>query len=266
MSNKRKKQVDMLDAAGNITSLDDEGDLTVLLLNPKGEQLRPLPLRNCSVSPHSPFNLLSVSQMNNDGVGVRMSNDGNYLEFDGFRFRTIRLYGLYLIDLLKPLQAFEAAPLIIAPALASLVEPLETSDPISFGGLSATLGCWHERLGHASKETIKSLARSGHSEGLHVNKDLPHNAKCKCQVCLATNNVRNHIPEARQFSSDVSQKGQILTSDVIGPLPPSPEGHRYAVSYVDELSRYSLVYFLRAKSEVAGTVHAVVRYYRSLGI
>ena len=282
----RKHKVDMLDAAGNITHLDDEGDLEVHLFSPKGVPLRSLPLSNCSVSPHSPFNLLSVSQLNNDGVGVRMSNGGDYLEFDGFRFRCIRLHGLYLIDLLKPLHAYENVPLtvpaqvsLVEPTLpddthvskkgssVSFVEPFESNDtPIVLGGLSATIGRWHERLGHASKETIKSLAKSGHSEGLHVNKDPPHNAKCKCKVCLATNNVRNHIPEVRQFATEVSQKGQILTSDVIGPLPTSPEGHRYAVSYVDDLSRYSLVYFLKAKSEVAGTVHAVVRYYRSLGI
>ena len=117
-----------------------------------------------------------------------------------------------------------------------------------------------------STKSIKSLAASGRSEGLRVNKDQPHNAKCTCEVCLSTNNVKNHISDTRQFQSEVSQKGQILTSDVIGPYPTSPEGHRYAVSYIDEFSRFSLVYFLKAKSEVPNTVHAVVRYYKSLGI
>ena len=67
--------------------------------------VRSLPLSNCSVSPNIPFNL-SASQLNSDGVGVRMSNSGDHLEFDGFRFRCIRLHGLYLIDLLKPLHGY----------------------------------------------------------------------------------------------------------------------------------------------------------------
>lgn len=229
-----------------------------------GSFLKPLPLNNCSVSPHSPFNLLSVSQLNKDNINVRMSNRGDYLEFDGFRYRCLRLYGLYLIDLMKPLHAYTTVSKTKA-AMVSFVE-MDDSYSLNFGGLAATLSRWHDRLGHVSTKSIKALAASGLSEGLHINKDEPHNAKCKCTVCLATNNVKHHIPDVRQFVTDISQKGQLVTSDVMGPYPTSPEGHRYAVSYIDEFSRYSVVYFLKAKSEVPNTLHAVVRYFKSLGI
>ena len=96
----------MLDAGGNISTLTEEGDLEVETCANDGTSLPSLPLNNCSVSPHSPFNLLSISQLNRDNINVRMSTKGDYLEFNGSRFKLIRLHGLYLIDLLKPLRAF----------------------------------------------------------------------------------------------------------------------------------------------------------------
>ena len=110
LKSKRSCNTRMLDASGHVSILTEEGDLEVKLLSKKGVSLPPLPLSNCSVSPNSPFNLLSVSQLNRDNVNVRMSNRGDYLEFNGSRFRCFRLHGLYLIGLLKPLQAYTAVP------------------------------------------------------------------------------------------------------------------------------------------------------------
>ena len=52
---------------------------------------------------------------------------GDYLEFDGFRFRCIRLHCLYLNDPLKPLPAYDNVPLTV-PAQVSLVEPTLSDD------------------------------------------------------------------------------------------------------------------------------------------
>ena len=83
---------------------------------------------------------------------------------------------------------------------------------------------------------------------------------------MMTSNVHRVIHDARTYTDNVSAKGELVTSDVIGPFPPTPEGHRYAVSYTDEFSRHSVVYFLKKKSEVPDTIHAVVRYYKLMGI
>ena len=87
LKSKRVRTIRMLDAGGNVTTLTEEGDLSVKLLSKEGNPLKPLPLNCCSVSPNSPFNLLSVSQLNKDNINVRMSNNGDYLEFNGSRFR-----------------------------------------------------------------------------------------------------------------------------------------------------------------------------------
>ena len=141
LSNLRNKNIRMLDAGGHISILTEEGDLEVQLEAKDGSALPPLPLKNCSISPNSPFNLFSISQLNRDNINVRMSNNGDYLEFNGSRFKLIRLHGLYLIDLLKPLRAYAEVQQSV-PAMVSFVE-LETSSPLNFGGLSATLGRWH---------------------------------------------------------------------------------------------------------------------------
>ena len=52
----------------------------------------------------------------------------------------------------------------------------------------------------------------------------------------------------------------------MGPFPPTPEGHRYAISFIDEFTRFSCVYFLKRKSQATDALHACVRYYRSMNI
>ena len=61
-------------------------------------------------------------------------------------------------------------------------------------------------------------------------------------------------------------KGELITTDLIGPFPPTPEGHRYAISYTDDFSRHSIVYFLKKKSEAAHTVTPLDKYYKIMGI
>ena len=70
----------------------------------------------------------------------------------------------------------------------------------------------------------------------------------------------------REFADTVSRKGELITSDVVGPFPPTPEGHRYAISFVDEFSRHSTVYFLKRKSEATDALLSLILYYRSLNI
>ena len=193
---------------------------------------------------------------------MRFSLKGSYIDFDGFRFNMIRKYGLFMIDLAAPLRAFDVS------VIRNEDTEFEYNEfvPLSFAGQAVTLGKWHERLGHVSVGRIRHLHKTGQAEGLHLHNKQPHNAKCKCETCMMTSNVHRVIHDARTYTDNVSAKGELVTSDVIGPFPPTPEGHRYAVSYIDEFSRHSVVYFLKKKSEVPDTIHAVVRYYKLMGI
>ena len=80
------------------------------------------------------------------------------------------------------------------------------------------------------------------------------------------NNVHRSVGKFREFADTVSRPGELLTSDVIGPFPPSPEGHRYAISFIDEFTRYSNVYLMKKKSEAPAALTAVIAYYKSFGI
>ena len=37
--------------------------------------------------------------------------------------------------------------------------------------------------------------------------------------------------------STISRQGELITTDVLGPLPVSVDGYRYAISFTDEFSR-----------------------------
>ena len=120
-------------------------------------------------------------------------------------------------------------------------------------------------MGHAHPQRLKELHERG-ALGLSFPKDTPHNAKCKCEHCLMCNNVKRSIPNIRSINPEISRKGQLLTTDLMGPFPPSPEGHRYVIAFTDEYTRHSTCYFLKNKNEAADALIAVIRYYKMMNI
>ena len=53
---------------------------------------------------------------------------------------------------------------------------------------------------------------------------------------------------------------------MLGPFPPTPEGHRYVISFVGEFSRFSHCYFLKHKSDAPAALEALVAEYAKHGI
>ena len=97
---------------------------------------------------------------------------------------------------------------------------------------------------------------------MNITGQGAHSAKCRCDSCAKTNNVSRSIPKVRDFSTNVSQKGELITTDILGPFPPSPEGYKYAISFVDEFTRFSHAYFLKKKSEAPNALTLLIAEYR----
>jgi hypothetical protein len=69
-----------------------------------------------------------------------------------------------------------------------------------------------------------------------------------CKGCTQGKNMKNLFP-----SSDSKAKGvlDIMHSDVCGPMSTtSLSGYVYYVSYIDDFSRKTWIYFLKSKGEV----------------
>jgi hypothetical protein len=106
---------------------------------------------------------------------------------------------------------------------------------------------WHQRLGHIGEKGLQTLHNKGMVGGMS-NCTLDFDF---CEQCIygKQNRVR--------FSSGATRaKGilELIQSDVFGTVPiPSLDKYVYYVSFIDDFSRNTWIYFLRKKSKVFDT-------------
>jgi GAG-pre-integrase domain len=100
---------------------------------------------------------------------------------------------------------------------------------------------WHCRLGHAGRNRLRELMRNG--EQLTI-PDMPI-----CYSCVRRKQSRDRFTGS---ISTATKPGDIIHSDVSGPLPRSNSGYRYTVSFIDEHNRYVTVFAMKRKSDVLG--------------
>ena len=71
-----------------------------------------------------------------------------------------------------------------------------------------------------------------------------------CKGCAKGKNIKNPFPK-----SETKTKGmlELIHSDVCGPMPStSLSGYEYYVTFIDDYSRNTWIYFLKTKDEVIG--------------
>ena len=108
-----------------------------------------------------------------------------------------------------------------------------------------TTELWHYRLGHLNTSYIQRLVKDEMVLGMTC-KDNEFN---KCEPCILGKMKRASIP--KKSDSHSTQPLELIHSDVCGPLEiPSHGGSRYFVTFTDDFSRYSTIYFMKHKSEV----------------
>jgi hypothetical protein len=174
------------------------------------------------------FNLLSVGQLYDLGLQclftptevIVSKMDDESMVFKGYRYNN-----LYLVDF-----TYEDADL--RPCLFT----------------KASLGwLWHRRLAHVGMSTLKKVLKKDMVRGLNdvvFEKDKP------CSACQAGKQVANtHTTKA--FMS-TSRPLELLHMDLFGPINYISAGvNLYCLVIVDDFSRYTWVFFLHDKSEVA---------------
>jgi hypothetical protein len=103
---------------------------------------------------------------------------------------------------------------------------------------------WHERMGHIGEKGLRAMHNKGMVE------DFP---ECNLEVNFCEHCIYGKQSRVR-FPSGVTRENGILElvhSDVFGPVSvPSLGGSLYYVSFIDDFSRKTWIYFLRKKSEV----------------
>lgn len=109
----------------------------------------------------------------------------------------------------------------------------------------ASIDLWHQRLGHLSESGLRQLANKKLVQGLVLK---PGEKLEDCKACLVGKQRRSNFGTSKGIST--SAVGEVIHSDVCGPFPESLGGAKYFVSFIDDFSRKSWIYFIQRKSEV----------------
>jgi hypothetical protein len=118
---------------------------------------------------------------------------------------------------------------------------------------------WHKRLGHISKKTLEEMVAKGLVQGVDLNEKPPEQL---CSACTQGKSTRLPFSESETKSE---RPLQLIHSDVCGPMEvPSLSGKRYFVTFIDDYSKYTHLYFLDRKSQVLDKFKEFVRYANNL--
>jgi transposase InsO family protein len=102
---------------------------------------------------------------------------------------------------------------------------------------------WHRRLAHTNYKALPYVFKA--VTGL---PDLKVDHEGVCNGCAQGKNIKNPFPKRDSKAEGVFE---LIHSYVCGPMPSSSiSGYVYYVSFIDDYSRKTWVYFLKSKDEV----------------
>lgn len=93
----------------------------------------------------------------------------------------------------------------------------------------------HRRFGHLNYDALKKMAAEDVSEDLRIkNISKPANP---CPPCAKAKMRKKSVP--KQAEHRATEVLELVHVDIVGPIPPSSGGHRYAFIVTDDMSRRS---------------------------
>ena len=189
----------------------------------------PLTFRRVSYVSGLKHNLISVSQLCDAGYEVRFRADrGTIHDLEGnIVLVAKRDNTLYTFDMSVPTLPKEVCFIS------------RTQEELNW--------LWHKRLSHMNFKDINKLSKKELVSGLPVMKYE------KDKLCSACEKGKQHKAsfKSKTFSS-IESPLDLLHMDLFGPVStPSISGKKYTLVIVDEYSRFTWVFFLKAKSEAA---------------
>ena len=104
---------------------------------------------------------------------------------------------------------------------------------------------WHERFGHLNFRYMQRLSKQGMVKGL---PDI-HFYEGVCEGCILGKHPEEKFEKGK--ARGASSSLYLVHSDLMGPFPhPSINKERYVLTFIDDYSHYTWVYFVRQNSEI----------------
>ncbi|KAG8491216.1 hypothetical protein CXB51_014346 [Gossypium anomalum] len=115
----------------------------------------------------------------------------------------------------------------------------------AYSSQTESAGLWHKRLGHVNFKSLDLLHRLGLAKDMTKVEPL----EGICDVCQLGKQARKPFPVDQAWRA--REKLELVHSDICGPMKtPSLNGSKYFVLFIDDLTRFCWIFFLKQKSDV----------------
>ena len=133
---------------------------------------------------------------------------------------------------------------------------IHEKEDVNIAKEESNLNLWHCRFGHLGMENISKLIDGNMVDGMKTTKD---NVTETCESCVMGKQHRTAYPKEIPYRA--AKPFEIVHSDVCGPMHVNSfRNSRYYVTFIDDYSRYTHVYFIKRKSEVFDKFKEFVSY------
>ena len=127
---------------------------------------------------------------------------------------------------------------------------IKPDEPV--GVKKVTLMDLHERYGHISFDTLKSLPEVAQK---HYGKPVP-----KCEACIAGKSTKPPAKKAEKTKQVRSKQPlERLHADLIGPFSKEWLGKKYVLTAMDDYTRYCIAIPIKAKNDTKGALKAWIK-------
>ncbi|GBO07412.1 Retrovirus-related Pol polyprotein from transposon TNT 1-94 [Araneus ventricosus] len=118
---------------------------------------------------------------------------------------------------------------------------------------------WHKRLGHRNINSIKLLVKENLADGIQLD-NCQHIGDCI--HCIK--NKLSEFPYPKEAKYRATHPLDLVHSDLCGPMPTqSVSGKCYILTFLDDYSRYSMIYLLSKKDEVLSKLNEYIAMTRN---
>ena len=183
--------------------------------------MRRISLRDVLVIPSLSMNIISVSKLSANNLKVVFAQDHCEIfnQLGKLVAKAIKRKGMFVIDLQ-----------IINPSDSVYVTEDSTSN--------VKLDLWHRRLGHLHARMVQQM----------LPKEKFDKSKLECMCCIQGKLARAPFRRSDSKSKEIFE---LVHTDVCGPFDVATmSGHRYFVTFIDDMSRFCFTYLIKLKSEV----------------
>lgn len=207
---------------GDNRSILAYGKGTYRIVADLGDRVQNISLRDVLYLPDLEKNLLSVRAMVKLGANVEFVNVECKITRNGKLLAVGEMHGkLYMLKIVM-------------------------SEQVNVAKKDSDLRLWHYRYGHLGMDSVTKLMKKDMVVGMN---DTTDEKDAVCEGCVMGKQHRSEYPKG--VAQRATEPFELVHSDVCGPMSVnSIGGSRYFVTFTDDYTRYTYIYFIKHKDEV----------------